>query len=412
MTQNNRPAQGGRSTGARAAARQARASAATGQAKAPAVRQRARRPQPKAAPVARQPQQRSFSLPESPLGGYFSGSLLLLLLMSAAAIVLGVVLQNRLPDGFVLRENREYEVPRAQAVSEIHSDGPLRLNEIMTSNGGTLVDVNGKTPDWVEVTNLSGGPVSLEGYILARSAKAGNVFAFPAMTLGAGECAVVFCDGELQAVAGEELHAPFRLSSGGDVLMLFNQAEVAVDTVNIPALGSNTAYVRRDRDHWESDTKATPGLANTAENYAMMNTVRGGSSVVLAEVVASNTKYRADENGVYQDYVLLRNNAGSDADLSGWYLSDDPSIPRKWRFPDGATVAAGGTLVVFCSGSDSAGSPSKPHASFRLSTEGETITLSDASGQPVDQMTYDLLRPDTACLRGSDGSWTVGEPTK
>lgn len=403
LTQNNRPVRrrpdgaGGRpATGAR--------SAPPTRGPAPA---RQARPAPRRAAAPR-----GDARPASPLRSFFSGGVLPVAVLGAVAIALGVVLQYALPDGFVLRRNRGDEVPVTQAVSEIHSDGPLRLNEIMTANSGVLVDAAGKTPDWVEVTNVSGRAANLEGYVLARNAKAGNVFVFPSMTLGAGESVLVYADGDLRTEAGKEFHAPFRLSSGGDVLMLFNAAEVAVDTVNIPALGANTAYVRRSRDRWEIDTRVTPGQANTAENYAMMNTVRGGSSVVLAEVVASNTKFRADENGVRQDYVLLRNDAGSDADLSGWYLSDDPSIPRKWRFPDGAVVPAGGTLAVFCSGAEEPGDAATPHASFRLSTEGETVTLSDASGQPVDQVSYDLLRPDTAYLRSPDGSWTVGQPTE
>ena len=43
--------------------------------------------------------------------------------------------------------------------------------------------------------------------------------------------------------------------------------------------------------------------------------------------------------------------------------------------------------------------------------EGETLTLSNANGQPVDTVTYDLLRTDAAYLRNGDG-WSVGEPTK
>ena len=50
------------------------------------------------------------------------------------------------------------------------------------------------------------------------------------------------------------------------------------------------------------------------------------------------------------------------------------------------------------------------HTGFKLSTEGETLTLSNANGQPVDTVTYDLLRTDSAYLRSGDG-WSVGEPT-
>ena len=47
----------------------------------------------------------------------------------------------------------------------------------------------------------------------------------------------------------------------------------------------------------------------------------------------------------------------------------------------------------------------------KLSTEGETLTLSNANGQPVDTVTYDLLRTDTAYIRGADGSWSIGTPS-
>ena len=42
-------------------------------------------------------------------------------------------------------------------------------------------------------------------------------------------CAVVLADNTLQEEAGGELHAPFKLSSSSDVMMLFNDADVAVD---------------------------------------------------------------------------------------------------------------------------------------------------------------------------------------
>lgn len=333
--------------------------------------------------------------------------------IGALVIVAGLVLQALMPGGFPLSSGKDKsERPVAAQVSEIHGDGPVRLNEIMTANGGVLVDGAGNTPDWVEVANISGRAVNLNGYILAKSAKAGNVFQFPDVILQAGECCVVYCDSTLQAELGEELHAPFRLSSGGDVLMLFNAADVAIDTVNLPALPENTAYVRESRTEWTASAQTTPGVLNTEENYRAMTTVAQASDVLLAEIVASNTQYRPDENGVPQDYIVLRN-AGADAvDLGGWYLSDSPQLPRLWKLPAGVSIPAGGTLTVHCSGLNRVDDPAHLHTSFRLSSEGETVTLSNAAGQPVDQVTYDLLKTDQAYLRGADGSWSVGTPTE
>lgn len=336
----------------------------------------------------------------------------LMLGVCAGILVLGLLLQGLMPEGFKLTTFKDTaERPVAAMVSEIHGEGPVRVNEVMSANGGVLVDAAGNTPDWVEVANIGSRPVNLQGYVLAKSAKAGNIFVFPDMILQPNECAVVYCDSTLQAEMGEELHAPFRLSSSGDVMMLFNDADVAVDTLNLPALGENQAYARRDRDTWETTSQATPGLLNTEENYRAMTSVVQDGPVKMAEIVASNTQYAPDEGGGFFDYVLLRNTSGEAVDLSGWYLSDNPALPRLWKFPAGASIPAGGTLVVHCSGQNKIDNPQHLHTSFRLSSEGETVTLSNANGQPVDSATYDLLKTDTAYVRGSDGGWSVGTPT-
>jgi len=331
----------------------------------------------------------------------------------ALILVAGLLLQGLMPDGFVLTGQKDKaERPVAAQVSEIHGEGPIRLNEIMSANGGVLVDDNGQTPDWVEVANISSRPVSLRGYVLAKNAKAGNVFVFPDMVLEGGQSVVVYADSTLQDEGGAELHAPFRLSSGGDVLMLFNDADVAVDTVNIPSLSENTAYVRVDRDHWTVSEQPTPAMLNTEENYRALTSVVQNSPVQLAEIVASNTKLRPDESGVFHDYVVLRNTSGDAVDIGGWYLSDTPRLPRLWKFPQGVVIPGGGTLTVYCSGLNRVADAGHLHTSFRLSSEGETVTLSNAQGQPVDSATYDLLHTDEAYMRGADGSWSAGTPSE
>lgn len=377
---------------------------------------RPQRPAPPRAPQAPQPAApaRPAAKPRrTPIGppyGKLPRGFAPLAIVCAAIIVLGLALQGAMPGGFALKARKIAAESQSVRISEIHGDGPIRLNEIMTANGGVMVDASGATPDWVEVANVGNRPVNLKGYVLARSAKAGNVFMFPDAILQPGECAIVYADGTLQGELGEELHAPFRLSSTGDVLMLFNAADVAVDTVNIPQLSDDEVYARVDRDTWTVSAQTTPGLLNTEENYRVLTSVVQDSPVKLCEIVASNTKYAPDESGVFHDYVVLRNTSEGDVDIGGWFLSDKPKLPRLWRFPQGASIPGGGTLLVYCSGLNRVEDVSRLHTSFKLSTEGETLTLSNAKGQPVDTVTYDLLRTDTAYLRGDDGGWSVGEP--
>ena len=335
----------------------------------------------------------------------------LLLGAGVAVILVSVILQYAMPSGFPVRKSGDLPVSMTQQITEIHGGGPVRLNEIMTSNGGVLMDNAGLTSDWVEVANIGTHPVNLQGYLLSRSSKASNVFVFPDRVLQPGECAVVFCDSTLTAEVGEELHAPFRLSSDGDTLMLFNDADVAIDTVNIPALAKNVAYVREDKNSWRADEKATPGMLNNEDNYLAMTTVTVSSDVKVWEIVASNTRFGLDENGVPQDYVILRNTGAAEADLSGWYLSDNVQLNRMWKFPQGTTIPAGGTLLVHCSGANRVDDPGHLHTNFGLSSEGEQVALSNASGQLVDLVNYDLLKTDTAYRNNGDGTWSVGEPT-
>ena len=386
--------------------------------RAPAQRPGQRPAQPVRRPAARPGMQQNRPASVRPRGAAPAqgGNLLpkgFLPLAGVCVLILlaGLVLQGLMPDGFALVTEQESSPRTTQMVTEIHSHGPVRINEIMTSNNGVLTDESSQTPDWVEVTNISNSPVNMKGYVLARNSKAGNVFIFPDMTLQPQESVLVYADSHLSEEAGHELHAPFRLSSTGDILMLFNQADVAIDTVNIPALAENTVYARTGPDTWEVSDKPTPGRMNTEEDYRALTTITGDSPVQLVEVVSSGGTYGPDENGVCHDYVILRNVTGADVDLSGWYLSDVQQIARMWRFPDGIVVPAGGTLLVHCSGLNRLDNPAHLHTNFKLSSEGELVMLSDATGQPRDIATFDLLKKDTAWVRGGDGNWSVGTPS-
>ena len=48
--------------------------------------------------------------------------------------------------------------------------GQVRVNEVMSSNGETLQDENGDSPDWVELYNAGSSAVNLEGFGLSDNA--------------------------------------------------------------------------------------------------------------------------------------------------------------------------------------------------------------------------------------------------
>ena len=89
--------------------------------------------------------------------------------------------------------------------------------------------------------------------------------------------------------------------------------------------------------------------------------------VIINEIMAASAEWK---DGRHDDWVELKNTGKSKADLSGWFLSDSKKDPQKWRFPDGTVLKGGEMLLVWCVGDDTV-TGKGPHASFKLSQEGE-----------------------------------------
>ena len=335
-----------------------------------------------------------------------------LIIFSVVFIAMGFFLQCIWPNGFPVSAKEDPNaVAEAAKIAEIHSSGPVRINEVMASNSRTLSLQDGATPDWIEIANVSNKSVSIGGYSLSKSTNSASVFVFPDMKLDAGQCVLVYADSRLRESAEEDLHAPFRIGASGDTLMLFNSADTAVDTVNLPALGKDQAYVRISDTGWEISDRATPWMENSEESYLRLSRKAENSPVIVNEIMASNSSVKAGKAKLVLDYIELYNRSGEAVNLGGWYLSDDRTNIRKWAMPD-VTIGAGEYLVIYASGQDQKVDPDMLHTSFALSSEGECAALANRYGQIMDLVEYDVLRTDQAYSLGADGSWTTSiKPT-
>lgn len=119
--------------------------------------------------------------------------------------------------------------------------------------------------------------------------------------------------------------------------------------------------------------------------------------VRINEFMASNTRSVPDVTDFedYPDWIELHNAGATEASLDGYYLSDNPNNPFKWPFPAGATIPAGGYLMVMADGHDAAPGESHPrgywpwrdfttekyHTNFSLSSGGESVILTQAVSQ-------------------------------
>ena len=69
--------------------------------------------------------------------------------------------------------------------------------------------------------NLGAEPVELAGWTLTDDRAEAAMWALPARTLAPGEHLIVFASGKDRAPGAGELHASFKLETGGEYLGLF-----------------------------------------------------------------------------------------------------------------------------------------------------------------------------------------------
>ena len=101
------------------------------------------------------------------------------------------------------------------------------ISEFMAVNNSALDDEDGDASDWIEIYNADTTPVDLGGWRLTDDPAHAVAWTLPdGTTLAPGGFLSVFASGKNRAVAGNELHASFRLDGDGEYLALLDTAGV------------------------------------------------------------------------------------------------------------------------------------------------------------------------------------------
>jgi hypothetical protein len=109
-------------------------------------------------------------------------------------------------------------------------------------------------------------------------------------------------------------------------------------------------------------------------------------SLFINEFIASNSNSARDPQGQYDDWIELHNYGTDDIDVGGMYLTDDLTVPTKWRIPAQIDIHAGGYLLIWA---DNDTTDTGLHANFKLNAGGEEIGLFDSDGSTlIDSVTF------------------------
>ena len=127
--------------------------------------------------------------------------------------------------------------------------------------------------------------------------------------------------------------------------------------------------------------------------------------ITINELMASNAGVVMSPATNFDSWIELYNPSEQEINLSGMYLSNDPTMLTLWQMPqDIGTIPAKGFKVVWLGSNDILNN----QAPFKLDCDGGTICLSDKNGQLITSVDYPKAMSRTAWARTSDGGNTWG----
>ena len=145
---------------------------------------------------------------------------------------------------------------------------PVVINELMADNDNIIADPQGDYDDWLELHNLTDNAVLLTGMYLSDKEGEPTKWQFPENTeIPANGYLIVWLD-ENGEDAPDGLHANFKLSKGGETVMLVDtdaRGNTVLDSVTFGEQETDVAFGRLPNGTGDFQVvESTPGAENMA----------------------------------------------------------------------------------------------------------------------------------------------------
>jgi hypothetical protein len=143
--------------------------------------------------------------------------------------------------------------PEPEPVDNWHT---VIISEIVSNNVSIIEDEHGDFDDYIEIYNSQDTVVDISGFGLTDEPGVAK-YEFPDFTfIQPDSVALVWCDAEPEQGA---FHANFRISASGEWVALLDPEGAIVDSVTVPELPADSAFVRDSIGSWMIGTPS-PGV--------------------------------------------------------------------------------------------------------------------------------------------------------
>lgn len=306
----------------------------------------------------------------------------------------------------------------------------IEINELMATNRTGLLTNKHKAADWIEIKNTSNDSINLEGFELAviRENKADKpskkknkdnsedevseeeneiVWKFPDVTIGGGECMVIFADKGKSKDTGNTLSSDLKLPKSGGLVQFRSPSGKVLKEVKYGRMSPDQALALQPDGKYAVTYWQSPGFDNTREGYEAaskkMEEQRKGPLLIWE--MMSRAKRSRD------NWVELKNVGNKEVDLSAYQLSKKLGKKAEtWTLPS-IKLQPGQFITIQLAG-DNKNPYDRLQAPIKTG-DSETIILSK-DGQFVDGVCAKMTPMDVSIGRrqGQYGFFYFSTPTR
>ncbi len=274
------------------------------------------------------------------------------------------------------------------------------VNEYVSLNSQGITDIDGEHSDWIELFNLTDQNINLENYNLSDDPDSLNKWTFPSVEIPANGFLLIFASGKNYSIdeSGNEIHTNFNLELEGEPIILSNNNMTVLDYAPEQALLADQSFGRipDGAEFWVTFVDGTANQSNQSGQVFAPN-----NSLVINEIMTSNTSTIEDVDGEYSDWIEFYNPSQNSINLFGYSITDDPNITDKWIFPN-VTIEPNELLLIFASGKNY--KSGELHTNFKLSSGSEDLILYNAQNEVEDFLFGHQLISDQSFGRIENGS--------
>lgn len=266
------------------------------------------------------------------------------------------------------------------------------INEVLAKNA-TVTEINGRTPDWIELYNPSSNAVDLAGMALNDELVASpkRWFFPPGAVLGARAYMVIYCDGDLPP---STTNTGFGLKANGGSVFLFKKVSDGGDFLDKLDYGLQTADLSLGR------------VPSGSTNWVLSLPTAGAENI---EVTLGNpmnlrvNEWMADPASG-DDWFEIYNADTRPVALGRLHLTDRFDRPTQYPIPNYSFIGTRSNAFQRFEADEPTLPQGPEHVNFKLSRTGDSIFIIGADGATqIDAITFGLQQLGVSEGRLPDG---------